>query len=111
MIFHICSAAEWQASGDGHYRGASLDREGFIHCSTPEQVIEVADRLFHGRCDLVLLVIDPDRVTAEIRREDGGNDQFYPHIYGALNVNAVTAVVAFEPNRDGGFELPARFHR
>jgi uncharacterized protein (DUF952 family) len=111
MIVHICSVAEWQASHDGHYRCASLDQEGFIHCSRPEQVVEVADRLFHDRRDLVLLVIDPDLVTAEIRREDGGNGNFYPHIYGPLNVTAVTAVVAFEPNPDGSFELPAGLHR
>jgi uncharacterized protein (DUF952 family) len=111
MILHICSAAEWQASHDGHYRCPSHDHEGFIHCSTPEQVVEVAGRLFHGRRDLVLLVIDPELVTAEIRREDGGNGDFYPHIYGPLNVNAVTAVVAFEPNPDGSFVLPARLHR
>jgi uncharacterized protein (DUF952 family) len=46
MILHICSAAEWQASPDDHYRCASLDHEGFIHCSRPEQVVEVAGRLF-----------------------------------------------------------------
>jgi uncharacterized protein (DUF952 family) len=56
---------------------------------------------------LALLVIDPELVTAEIHCEDGGNGNFYPHIYGPLNVGAVTAVVAFEPNSDGSFELPA----
>ena len=63
MILHICSAAEWQASHDDHYRCASLDHEGFIHCSRPEQVVEVAGRLFQGRRDLVLLVIDPELVV------------------------------------------------
>ena len=111
MILHICSAGEWQASPDGHYRCASLDHEGFIHCSRPEQVVEVANRLFHGRQGLVLLVIDPELVTAEMRYEDGGNGNFYPHIYGPLNVRAVTAVVAFEPNSDGSFELPAEVDR
>src|ERR1700742_3809127 len=111
MILHIASAADWQATREGRYRCASLDHEGFIHCSTPEQVIEVAGRLFQGRSDLVLLVIDPDRVTAEIRREDGGNGKFYPHIYGPLNVSAVTKIVAFEPNADGWFTLPAHLHR
>lgn len=106
MILHICSAGEWQSSNDGHYRCASLDHEGFIHCSRPEQVVEVAGRLFQGRRDLVLLVIDPDLVTAEIRCEDGGNGNFYPHVYGSLNTSAVTAVVAFEPNPAGSFELP-----
>jgi uncharacterized protein (DUF952 family) len=107
MILHVCSAAEWQAAHKGHYRCASLDREGFIHCSTPEQVVEVAGRLFGGRRDLVLLVIDPDLVTAQIRWEDGGNGRFYPHLYGPLNVAAITAIVPFEPNADGSFELPA----
>ena len=85
MILHICSAAEWQASPDDHYRCASLDHEDFIHCSMPEQVVEVAGRLFRGRRDLVLLVIDPELVTAEIHCEDGGNGNFYPHIYGPLS--------------------------
>ena len=49
-------------------------------------------------------------VTAEIRCEDGGNSNFYPHVYGPLNVGAATAVVAFEPNSDGSFELPAHLH-
>ena len=111
LILHICSAADWLASRDGHYRCPSLEREGFIHCSTPEQVIEVASHLFRGRRGLVLLVIDADRVTAEVRREDGGNGKFYPHIYGPLNVSAVAEVVAFEPNPDGGFTLPDRTHR
>jgi len=110
-ILHIASAADWQATRGGQYRCASLEHEGFIHCSTPEQVIEVAGRLFQGRRDLVLLVIDPDRVTAEIRREDGGNGKFYPHIYGPLNVSAVTEIVVFEPNPDGGFALPDQVRR
>lgn len=107
MILPICSTAEWQASPDDHYRCASLDHEGFIHCSRLEQVVEVAGRLFRGRRELVLLVIDPELVTAEIHCEDGGNGNFYPHIYGPLNVSAVTAVVAFKSNSDGSFELPA----
>jgi uncharacterized protein (DUF952 family) len=94
MILHICSAAEWQASHDDHYRCASLDFEGFIHGSRPEQVVEVAGRLFQGRRDLVLLVIDPELVTADIRSEDGGNGNFYPHVYGPLNVSAVTSAYA-----------------
>ena len=71
-------------------------------------MVEVAGRLFQGRRDLVLLVIDPELVTAEIHCEDGGNGNFYPHIYGPLNVNAVVGVEPFEPTDSGTFELPAR---
>jgi uncharacterized protein (DUF952 family) len=56
---------------------------------------------------LVLLVIDPELVTAEIRCEDGGNGNFYPHVYGPLNVSDRHRVVTFKPNDDGSFALPA----
>ena len=39
MIYHITSRSAWnQARARGMYRTESLDTEGFIHCSTPQQV-------------------------------------------------------------------------
>jgi len=108
FILHICSRASWEAAKDGTYRPASLDSEGFIHCSSPDQVIEVADYVFRGQRGLVLLVIDPDRVKSPIRSEDAGNGQRYPHIYGPLDASAVLAVEAFEPGASGTFRLPDR---
>jgi uncharacterized protein (DUF952 family) len=84
---------------------------GFIHCSKAHQVSGVANAVYAGVHGLVLLVIDPERVTAPIREEspDGsdGNER-YPHIYGPLNVDAVLEVVEFEPSSDGTFELPRK---
>ncbi|MGY3618012.1 DUF952 domain-containing protein [Bradyrhizobium sp. USDA 10063] len=87
---------------------SNLERSGavFIHCSTPDQLVEVANYLFRGERGLVLLVIDPDRVISPIRYEDAGNGKLYPHIYGPLNSSAVVAVEPFEPSLDGTFELP-----
>ncbi len=107
-IFHICSATEWAAANSSEYRCASLDTQGFIHCSSADQVVEVADYLFRGQHGLVLLVIDPDRVIPNIRYEDAGNGKLYPHIYGPLNRNAVFSVEPFEPTDGGTFQLPAR---
>lgn len=108
VIIHICSSALWAAAKHSEYRCASLESQGFIHCSMPDQVIEVADYLFRGHRGLILLVIDPDRVIAPIRYEDAGNGKLYPHIYGPLNSSAVLAVEPFEPNADGTFDLPPR---
>ena len=107
-IFHICSSTAWAAANNGEYRCPSLDIEGFIHCSTADQVGEVANSLFRGQRGLVLLVIDPASVISNIRYEDAGNGKLYPHIYGPLNVNAVVGVEPFEPTDAGTFELPAR---
>lgn len=107
MILHICTSAAWRDVIDGQYRCSSLDTEGFIHCSTPEQVVEVADYLFRGQRGLILLVIDPEKVRPGILYEDAGNGKLYPHIYGPLNVGSVTRTVPFELRQDGTFELPS----
>ena len=43
-IFHITTREAWrQAVAVGRYTAPSLDKEGFIHCSTHEQVVETAN--------------------------------------------------------------------
>ncbi len=106
-ICHIAPRAAWaQAQAAGAYRGDTLDREGFIHCSTVAQVVATADRYFRGRADLVLLVIDPTRVEPEIRYESAPGGERFPHIYGPLDLAAVTRCLALEPGADGSFSLP-----
>ena len=90
----------------GDYRAESLDTEGFIHCSTPDQVASTANLFFRGQQDLVLLVIDADKVTAPIRFEDAGNGQFFPHAYGPINLDAVVDVREFASEADGTFSSP-----
>ena len=109
-IFHITTRAQWeQARAAGTYRGDTLDTEGFIHCSTAAQVVGVANALFRGRQDLVLLRIDSTRVQPEIRYEppDASERQRFPHIHGPLNADAVTEALPFAPEPDGSFRLPS----
>ncbi|HAA85537.1 MAG TPA: DUF952 domain-containing protein [Kosmotogaceae bacterium] len=106
-ILHIASKETWnEALPGGYYTPESYESEGFIHCSTPEQVIEVANHLFRARRGLILLVIEEDKVDSPVKYEDPGNGSFYPHIYGPLNISAVVKVVAFEPLSNGCFALP-----
>ena len=108
MILHITSHSDWEAArAAGEYRLDSLETEGFIHCSTPEQVLGPANELYHGRAGLVLLVIDPSVLSAPLVYEDLFDaGQAFPHIYGALNLDAVTHVLPFPPRPDGTFDLP-----
>lgn len=108
IIHHITTKTGWAAAlAANTYAADSLASEGFIHGSTREQVIATANRIFKGRRDLVLLCVDTTRVKAEIRYENlEGGANLFPHIYGALAIDAVTAVHDFPSREDGLFELP-----
>ncbi|MCO5181368.1 MAG: DUF952 domain-containing protein [Candidatus Promineofilum sp.] len=108
MILHITARDDWEAAqAKGDYRLDSLETEGFIHCSTPQQVLGPANEFYRGRSDLVLLVIDPARLEARLVYEDlYESGAIFPHIYGPLNLDAVINVLPFPPTADGTFELP-----
>lgn len=105
-ILHITTPEAWDAAGrTGAYTAPSLDTEGFIHCSLPEQVAAVANAIYARREDLVLLWIDAGRVAPAIRYE--GTPDAYPHIYGPLNIDAVLEVTPWQPGEDGRFRTPS----
>lgn len=106
-IFHIIAREDWERAQEvGIYRADSLEKQGFIHCATADTVTLVANKIYHGVRDLVLLCIDEARVRAAVRYEPVGAYQF-PHIYGPLNLDAVDRVVDFPPRDDGNFDLPS----
>jgi len=107
MILHICTRTVWkEAVLSGEYEGDTLELEGFIHCSELQKVIEVANYVFGGQKDLILLEIDSNKVASEIKYEDPGVGEKYPHIYGPLNIDAVIKIHDFETEKNGSFILP-----
>lgn len=107
-ILHMTERRAWQAAQkSGVYTAVSLTTEGFIHCSTADQLLGVANSLYHGQPDLVILVIDPARVEPKIIYEDCyDTGQEFPHIYGPLATTAVIRVLDFPCQPDGTFTLP-----
>lgn len=108
VILHLATAADWNAAvASGRYavstRGKTLEQVGFIHCSTQEQLVEVAGAVWAGSPDqLVVLELGEDLVRqagVEVRYEDGGNGTLYPHIYGAIDPAWVREIRpgAFDP--------------
>jgi uncharacterized protein (DUF952 family) len=105
-IVHLCTRQAWEtAQTAGEYRAASIESEGFIHCSRPDQILEVANSFYRQIPDLVLLWIDPRLVIPEIRFEKPAQEaqDDYPHIYGSINLDAVISVSAFSTHPDGYF--------
>lgn len=116
MIYHITSRAAWgQARQSGEYRTDSLQSEGFIHCSTSSQVLPVAEKYYMGQSGLLLLMIDPSRLSSDLKWEppSGGTPPpgvpegaLFPHVYGPINLDAVIRAVDLESNPDGNYNLP-----
>ena len=112
MIYHIATRADWESAlTDGEYTRSSVDKslaeEGFIHASQGSQVARTANKFYLDvPGDLVLLVIDPGLLRAEVRFEDvPGAELPFPHIYGPLNTDAVVEALPFAPRPDGTFEF------
>jgi uncharacterized protein (DUF952 family) len=93
MVYHVTPAHEWNEQHNADYFApASFEDEGFIHCCTHAQLAGVLERYYKGQIDLLLLTID-DRVLAfPVTYEKATNDELFPHIYGAINKNAITTV-------------------
>jgi uncharacterized protein (DUF952 family) len=108
VLVHLCSAGEWRLAQErGEHRPDSLDEAGFVHLSTPEQVHLPANRLYAGRTDLVLLRIDPARLTADVRWDSGvatdPDSMVFPHLYGPLPAAAVINITPYWPDMNGRF--------
>lgn len=96
-ILHLTERSLWEAAlAKGTYeistRGRTLQEEGFIHFSTRAQLPGTA-RFYDGLDDLVVLVVDPERLGIPVTYEapEPGGEEF-PHVYGPLPVDAVVAV-------------------
>lgn len=110
IILHLTTAEAWSAAQQaGEYRAPSLETEGFIHCSLPEQIAGVANAWFAGQGGLVLLALDSTRLRPEVRMEPGTDrpEELFPHVYGPINLEAVIQVIEYVPGEDGRFGTPA----
>jgi glutathione S-transferase len=107
-LYHLALRREWaEARRDGSYgrstRGRSLEEVGFIHLSGAHQVQATAQR-FYGDLpsgELVLLSVDPQRLAAAglvvIEEPAPGSGELFPHLYGALPLEAVLLAQPFDP--------------
>lgn len=113
-IFHIAFEQDWiDARAAGVYTvstiGKSLGEVGFIHASFADQVLLVADNFYTDtEAPLVLLAIESDLLASKVVVEPvPGTEMSFPHIYGPIDPDAVTAVYPFGSDINGSFTWPA----
>ena len=106
VIYHLVPIDDWETQpADRPYVPADFDQAGFIHCTRgDEQIAVVANRYYRNDPrDWLVLVLDEQAVTSEIKYEPGGDGLLYPHIYGSLNRDAIRAVRRLPRGADGTF--------
>lgn len=108
IIYKICPASPWrEAERQGSYRGSADDaRDGFIHFSTAEQLAGTLQKHYARQSGLLLIAIDGERLGDALRWEPSRDGALFPHLYGELDMGAVTAVTELRLRSDGGHDLP-----
>lgn len=86
---------------------STLDEIGYIHCTSPDQTMEIAQR-FTDMDNLVMLLIDANKVKSPLKFEPApsGRPGLFPHIYGPLNTDAVYATLKLVKNKQNKFITP-----
>ena len=77
------------------------------------QVAETAKKHFFGQTGLLLIEVDVDALGEALRWERSRNGELFPHLYGELDLGAVTAVLRparalRRTSRDAGAEAVIR---
>jgi uncharacterized protein (DUF952 family) len=108
IIYKITPASAWrEAERQGVYRGSADDlRDGYIHFSTAAQVAETARKHYFGQTALFLVAVDADALGDALRWEPSRNDELFPHLYGELDLGAVTDVFDMRARSDGTHDIP-----
>jgi uncharacterized protein (DUF952 family) len=91
LIYHVVSPEVWEKlKNEVEYEAENLKFEGFIHCSYKYQLEKVIEKYFSRARRVIILTINPHRLNARVVVECSTDGDFYPHVYGKINLSAVT---------------------
>jgi len=105
--FHLVPEPVWTAlDPSAPYRHASLEAEGFIHCTDGAAAMRDTANRHYGadRRPFLVLTIDLDGAGSPWRIDEPGSP--YPHVYGTIDRRAILAVRPMPRDDDGAFETP-----
>lgn len=106
-IFHLIEAPAWRSAQQlGQVTPPSLLSEGFVHCSSREQVVGTIERHFDGIDHLVLLELDADVLGDDLCWEESRPGEAYPHLYRPIDPLEIIAAYEWSRSADGSVHLP-----
>lgn len=93
LIYHIVKPEVWENFKDkDFYEAESLKTEGFIHCSFAGQLEAVLRRYYSNAEKVLILEIETEKLVSKLIEEPSTNREIYPHIYGAINREAIVGI-------------------
>ena len=107
FIFKIIDKEEWQkAKQTGTYDGSAKDKkDGYIHFSEEDQVLETLNKYYKNKENLILLKVNAFKLE-HLLWEQASNGDMYPHLYSPLDIKYVEAEFELPLDDDGIHELP-----
>ena len=102
--FHLVPEAVWSAADPAApYEAASLETEGFIHCTDGVAALgETFDRYYAADPrPFLALTLDLDALDVPWRYDVPGSP--YPHIYGPIDRSAIVGISRVDRTADGRF--------
>lgn len=93
-IFHLATPEAWEAAqATGKISPSSLADQGFVHCSTREQLAGTIERHFADADELVLLRLDESSIRDALRWEESHPGEHYPHVHRAIATDEIVEII------------------
>lgn len=103
-IFLLAEYWKYQlAKTQGSYTEDGLSKNGFIRCTNRKQTpvkIKNKEEVF------LILEIDRTKLEHQLKYEGSDNENFYPCVYGPINLDAVVKAHTLKPDKNGKFKFP-----
>jgi uncharacterized protein (DUF952 family) len=110
IVYHLAARAEWEAAlNQGIYSPAALKRESYILCTSAEGYVALANQLYTGLSDLMILFIEVERLPQPLQRAEVEGLPIL-QLLAPLPLDAVFEVSPPEIEMDGHFTSHHEMH-
>jgi uncharacterized protein (DUF952 family) len=107
IAYKILTTPQFAALRAGNFTGAPADlADGYIHLSTASQVTETVAKHFAGQTGLMIAAVALGSLGDSLRWEVSRGGALFPHFYGTLRWEHVTAHGELGWDLDGTVRLP-----